>query len=63
MSKPKPIGMSLDDFAAATIKSAKDYVDNEKDKEFRAFVEKVGRAKAIGILLSGLNNLDENPKR
>lgn len=64
MKNPKPIAMSLDDFAKDLIQAAKDYTEEQqkKDPEFNAFVEKQGKAKAIGILLSGMHNFNERPK-
>lgn len=65
MSKPaKPVAMSLDDFAKDLIKAAKDFTEEQqkKDPEFRALVERDGKAKAIGILLSGMHNLNEGPR-
>lgn len=54
----------MDDFAKDLIQAAKDYTEEQqkKDPEFKAFVEKQGKAKAIGILLSGMHNFNEWPK-
>ena len=65
MKKPiKPIAMSLDDFANDLIKAAKDFTEEQRKKDpgFRALVERDGKAKAIGILLSGMHNFNERPK-
>jgi hypothetical protein len=65
MRKPiKPVAMSLDDFAKDLIQAAKDFTEEQqmKDPQFRALVEKDGKAKAIGMLLSGMHNFNERPR-
>ena len=62
MKNEKPLCLSLADVAKQMIDAAKQAVDKPEDAEFKAFVEKHGKAKAAGILLSGLHNFNERPK-
>jgi len=62
MEKEKPLCLSLADIAQQMIEAAKQSVEKPEDSELKAFVEKHGKAKTAGILLSGLHNFNERPK-
>ena len=62
MKKEKPLCLSLADVAQRMIDASKQAVENPEEAEFKAFVEKHGKAKAAAILLSGLHNFNERPK-
>ena len=62
MKDKKPLCLSLSDVAQQMIEAAKQAVDKPEGSDFKAFVEKHGKAKAAGILLSGLHNFNERPK-
>ena len=51
MSKPKPIGLSLDEVAGRFIDAAKQEVDNSTSEVLQAYIRKHGRLEAVKLLL------------